>query len=117
MNYAYLDNHGANKPLERSQYSRHSGSAGVTKAFDGGWRASVAYFGASGDGLAESSFGRLDLTLSKSGQVQGWAWAAVFGVRRLDNPKASFANGDTAQLFARFDDRVQGFVQVSLRLP
>lgn len=117
LNYAYLDNSGANKPLERSQYSRHSGSAGVTTALDGAWRASVAYFGASGDGLAESSFGRLDLTLSRSGQLHGWAWSAMLGVRRLDNSKASFANGDTTQLFARFDDRVQGFVQVSLRLP
>lgn len=117
LNYAYLDNHGANKPLERSQYSRHSGSGGITHAFDGGWRASVAYFGASGNGLAESSFGRFDLTLSKSGVLQGVSWAAMVGVRRLDSAQASFAHGDTVALFARFDNRVQGFAQVSLRLP
>jgi iron complex outermembrane recepter protein len=116
-NLAYLDNIGANQPLERSQHSRHSGSAGVTHEFSGGWRGSLAYFGSSGNGLAESPFGRLDLTVSKSGDLQGWAWTALFGLRRLDNKTTSFANGDTAQLFARFDDRLQGFAQLSVRLP
>lgn len=116
-NYAYLDNTGANKPLERSQYSRHSGSAGVTHEFDAGWRGSLAYFGASGNGLAESRFGRLDLTVAKSVDLQGWAWTFLVGLRRLDNGSTSFANGDSSRLFARFDDRLQGFAQISVRLP
>lgn len=116
-NYAYLDNTGTNKPLERSQYSRHSGSAGVTHEFDAGWRGSLAYFGASGNGLAESRFGRLDLTVAKSVDLQGWAWTILVGLRRLDNGSTSFANGDSSRLFARFDDRLQGFAQISVRLP
>jgi iron complex outermembrane recepter protein len=116
-NLAYLDNIGANQLLERSQYARHSGSAGVTHEFNSGWRGSLAYFGSSGNGLAESPFGRLDLTVAKSGDLLGWSWTALFGLRRLDNKTTSFANGDTAQLFARFDDRLQGFAQLSVRLP
>jgi len=116
-NYAYLDNTGANQPLERSQYSRHNGSAGVTQEFGNGWRGSLAYFGSSGNGVAESRFGRLDLTVATSSDLQGWAWTTMFGLRRLDNRTASFANGDSSRLFARVDDRMQGFVQVSVRLP
>jgi iron complex outermembrane recepter protein len=117
LNYAYLDNVGANKPLERSQYSRHSGSLGLSHELGGGWRGSAAYFGASGNGLAESRYGRLDLTMTKSGQAAGHAWAATLGLRRLDNPLTSYANGDTSRLFSRFDSRLQGFAQLSLRLP
>lgn len=116
-NYAYLENVGANRPLERSQYSRHSGSLGLSHDFGSGWRASLAYIGASGDGLAESRYGRSDLTLLKSGRAGSVDWMATIGLRRLDNPVVSYANGDTSRLFSRFDDRLQGFAQLSLRLP
>lgn len=116
-NYAYVENIGANKPLERSHYSRHSGSLGVSHDFGAGWRASLAYFGASGDGLAESRYGRSDLTLLKSARAGSLDWTATIGLRRLDNPVVSYANGDASRLFSRFDDRLQGFAQLSLRLP
>lgn len=116
-NYAYLENTGANRPLERSQYSRHSGSIGITHDLGTGWRASLAYFGSSGDGLAESRYGRTDATLFKAGTAQGLDWTATIGLRRLDNPIVSYANGDTSRLFSRFDNRLQGFAQFSLRLP
>lgn len=116
-NYAYLENLGATKPLERSQYSRHSGAVGLTHDLGSDWRASMAYFGASGNGLAESRYGRLDLTLLKAGQLNGLGWTATIGLRRLDTPVVSYANGDTSRLYSRFDDRLQGFAQLSLRLP
>lgn len=115
--YAYLDNVGANKPLERSQYSRHSGSLGTSYDLGSDWRASFAYFGASGNGLAESRYGRFDLTVLKSARLQNLDWTATIGLRRLDNAVVSYANGDTSRLFSRFDDRLQGFAQISLRLP
>ena len=55
--------------------------------------------------------------MTKSGQAAGHAWAATLGLRRLDNPLTSYANGDTSRLFSRFDSRLQGFAQLSLRLP
>jgi iron complex outermembrane recepter protein len=116
-NYAYLDNSGATKPLERSQYSRHSGAIGLTHDLGPEWRTSVAYFGASGNGLAESRYGRLDVTVLKAGQVAGMKWEAMIGLRRLENPVVSYANGDTSRLYSRFDDRLQGLAQFSLRLP
>jgi iron complex outermembrane recepter protein len=117
VNYAYLDNSGSTKPLERSQYSRHSGAMGLTHDLASNWRVSVAYFGASGDGLAESRYGRLDLTVLKAGRLDGIDWTAMIGVRRLDNPAVSYAVGDTTRLSSRFDERLQGFAQLSLRLP
>jgi iron complex outermembrane receptor protein len=117
LNYAHLDNVGASKPLERSQYSRHSGSVGLSQDLGNGWRGSLGYFGASGNGLAESSYGRLDLTVTKLGQVNGKAWTTTLGLRRLDNPFTSYAHGQASRLFGRFDSRLQGFVQLSLRLP
>jgi len=116
-NYAYLENIDSNKPLERSQYSRHSGSIGITHEFGTGWRTSWAYFGSSGDGLAESRYGRSDVTLFKAGKAQGLDWTATVGLRRLDNPIVSHAFGDTSQSFSRVDNRLQGFAQFSLRLP
>jgi iron complex outermembrane recepter protein len=117
VSYAYLDNSGSTKPLERSQYSRHSGSIGLSSDLGSGWRTSVAYFGASGDGLAESRYGRLDLTLLKSGRIDEMDWTATIGLRRLDNPAVSYATGDTSRWDSRFDDRLQCFAQISLRLP
>ena len=117
LNYAYLENIAANKPLERSQYSRHSGSVGATHDLGAGWRGSLAYFGSSGDGIAESRYGHLDLTMSKAGQVSGLGWTTTAGVRRLDNRLTSYASGDNSRLSSRFDDRVQGFIQLSLRRP
>lgn len=116
-NYAYLENASPTKPLERSQYSRLSGAIGLTHDLGSDWRTSIAYFGASGDGLAESRYGRLDLTVLKTGQLAGSNWEATIGLRRLDNPVVSYAHGDTSRLFSRFDDRLQGFAQFSVRLP
>jgi len=116
-NYAYLDNHDATPLLERSQYSRHSGSLGLSHDFGGGWRGSLAYFGASGNGLYESSYGREDITLIKSGELQDMAWTVTVGLRRFDNTTVTWATGPTASKFSSFDDRVQGFIQLSLRLP
>lgn len=116
LNYAYLDNIGANKPLERSQYSRHSGSVGATHDLGAGWRGALAYYGSSGDGLAETRFGRIDLTLTKAGQAGALDWTTTLGLRRLDNPLTRYASGDTSALFSRFDSRLQGFLQLSLRL-
>lgn len=117
LNYAYLDNLGATNALERSQYSRHSGSIGGTRDFGGGWRASLAYFGASGDGLSESRYGRLDLTVTKSGRAGSGAWSTTIGLRRLDDTSASYANGDASLLANQLNDRLQTFVQFTMRLP
>lgn len=116
-NYAYLENSGAANPLERSQYSRHSGAVGLTHDLGSDWRTSVAYYGGSGSGLAESRYGRLDLTVLKAGRLAGMNWEATVGLRRLETPVVSYARGDTSRLYSRFNDRLQSIAQLSLRLP
>jgi iron complex outermembrane recepter protein len=64
--YGYLCNYNANTPLEQTQYSRHSGAVGVSHHFDGGWRATAAYYLQPGDGVSQSSYGRADFIVGKS---------------------------------------------------
>ena len=117
LNYAYLDNLDATHPLERSQYSRHSGAIGLTHAFGRGWRSSLSYYGSSGDGVGESRYGRWDLTLSTSGDVQGLPWTTSISVRRLDNRSATYAFGTPDALASTYSNRLQVYGQVGLRFP
>lgn len=63
LSYGYLLNREATHTEELGQYSRHSGAMGVSLALSPAWRVSAAYYGASGDGVHESAYGRTDLTL------------------------------------------------------
>lgn len=109
FNYAYLRNHHATNPLETTQYSRHSGSIGTWKGFAGGWSASIAYFGASGDGLGQSSYGKTDLSINK--RLYGNATKAEISLtaRRLDNPQQTYFRdfGAANTLRATYDSRWQ----------
>lgn len=116
-NYAYLENRGATNLLERTQYSRHSGSLGLSHDVGAGWRGSLAYYGASGDGYQESRYGRTDLTVSKAGELDGSKWQSTLGLRRLDTPLTMYSIGSEAPLFSRLSSRLQAFVQFSVRLP
>jgi iron complex outermembrane receptor protein len=117
VNYAYLGNRDVLGPLEGSHYSRHSGSVGVSRAFGPGWEGSIAYYGASGDGLFESSYGRLDLLASKTGNAGDLRWTTSFALRRLDNPEVMYANGPASVLSSRYADRWQVYAQIMLRIP
>jgi len=69
LNYSYLVNHDATSTLERQQYSRHSGAIGLGRRLPLGWQASLTHYAASGDGVAESRFGRTDAHVSRH-----WRW-------------------------------------------
>lgn len=64
LSYAYLDN-AASTLFEQTQYSRHSGALGVSRAFGNDWQAGLAWYGASANGTGQTFQGRTDLTLSK----------------------------------------------------
>ena len=66
LNYAYLLNRDSVDIIETQQYSRHSGSVGIAHTMADGWGASLAYYGASGNGWHESSFDRIDTSLSRA---------------------------------------------------
>lgn len=65
LNYAYLLNRHPSSSVETMQYERHSGMVGLSHLLGEGWRTSLAFYGASGNGMHESSYGRTDLVLSR----------------------------------------------------
>jgi iron complex outermembrane receptor protein len=111
--------------LERTQYSRHSGSLGISHEAAAGWQWAMAYYGASGDGFQQSRYGRTDLTVTKSGSLDGARWSATLGLRRLDSPLTTYSQGSENLaaigpedlLSSRYANRLQGFFQLSVRLP
>lgn len=88
--YAYLANYDATDIIERSQYSRHSGSLGLTSEFPDGWRGSVAYYGSSGDGEGGKAYGRSDLVVAKDISVGEGRCQALVRVSRLDSNSVSY---------------------------
>jgi iron complex outermembrane recepter protein len=113
-NYAYLRNHGATTPLETTQYARNSGALGLTHSLPDGWRWAFAYYGASGNGIGATGYGRQDLTVSKSFRVGSSQASTSLILRRLDE-KASTAYydvGDVAQ--STVNDRFQAYLQLRI---
>jgi iron complex outermembrane receptor protein len=86
LNYSYLLNRQASHVDERAQYARHSGAAGVSVALSTDWRAALAYYGASGDGVNEVRYARTDLTLSRAFMWGGQPGSASFTLGYLDTP-------------------------------
>ena len=100
---------------ERTQYSRHSGSLGVSHRFGSGWTGSLAYYGASGDGLGERRYGREDVTVSKTFRIDGARVAASISLRRLDNRTVTYYRDAGSIPESVYNDRLQvfGHVRVS----
>lgn len=116
-NYAYLDNREATNILERTQWSRHSGSIGLSRDFGGGWQAAVAYAGQSGNGYQQSAYGRTDLVLSRAFDVDRVRWRATFGLQRLDSPLATYSIGSAEPLESRRSNRLAGYVRLAVTVP
>ena len=114
VNYAYLLNRDASNPTERTQYSRHSGSLGVSHRFGNGWTGSLAYYGASGDGLGEQRYGREDVTVSKAFRLDGARVAASISLRRLDNRTATYYRDAGSFPESVYNNRLQVFGHVRI---
>jgi iron complex outermembrane receptor protein len=117
LNYAYLDQRNATTPLERTLYSRHSGSIGLHHDFGGGWASSLAYYGATGDGIDQSAYGRSDLMVSKSMSLSNSRVVASLSLKRLNNRTAGYSNGSATPLASSYNDRLQVYGQLSVRFP
>jgi iron complex outermembrane receptor protein len=107
VNYAFLRNHAASTPLERAHYSRHSGAAGIGRSKEGAVAWSLAYYGASGDGLGQNSYGRTDLTLAKVITVQSARVRGSATISRLDNKTVTYFRDFGSTLENRYDSRLQ----------
>jgi iron complex outermembrane recepter protein len=112
LTYAYLDNFDATTLYERAQYSRNSGSLSVTHKLDAGWWYSLAYYGASGNGLGQSAYGRTDLTVGKSFNVGGSRLTASLVVSHLDNQTASYFRDFGSVATAQYNSKFQMFGQL-----
>jgi iron complex outermembrane receptor protein len=89
LNYAYLVNHDSTSVTERTQWSRHSGSIGLSHAFSEQWRGSMATFMSSGNGQAERGYARTDLTLIHPFKLGAQAATATWGLSYLHTPTVS----------------------------
>lgn len=107
VNYAYLRNDDATTPFEVTQYSRHSGGIGVIYSGTGGWHASLAYYGSSGDGVGENSFGRTDVAVGRKFDWSGTSLDASFFLRRYDNDIVSYSINPGRPLTSQRDDQIQ----------
>ena len=112
--YAYLKNTGASTELERTQYSKNSGAVGVTQTFGNGWRWSLAYYGASGDGLGENYYGREDLTITKVTSIGKTNLTTTLIARRLDKKTVTYFRDFGDILESSYDDRFQFFGYLKL---
>lgn len=115
--YAYLDNRDPTNILERTLWSRHSGSIGLSREFDDGWQMAGSYTGASGTGYQQSRYGRTDLTVSKAWKQDQAQWRITGGVQRLDRPSTTYSIGSDAALESRYNGRFKGFLQLTIDLP
>ncbi|WKB50695.1 TonB-dependent receptor plug domain-containing protein [Eleftheria terrae] len=112
--YSYLRNHAATTVLERSQYSRHSGAAGLSHAFGGGWSASLAYYGASAEAPGQRHFGREDLAVHKRLQHDGLRGRGSLIVRRLDNKTVGYFRDVGSWPQSEYHHRLQWLGQLEL---
>ncbi|HET9643458.1 MAG TPA: TonB-dependent receptor, partial [Burkholderiaceae bacterium] len=111
--YAYLHNVGATTFWERTQYSRHSGSVGVSHALDRGWQWSLAYYGASGNGVGETRYGRMDVTVSRRMAIGSSMAEGLLSVRHLETPATTYIISQAVNQ-SSVKSRLQGFL--SLRI-
>lgn len=112
--YTYLENRRATTVTERSQYSRHSGSIGLNYTDPSGWRAALAYYGTSGDGVGESSFGRLDLALGKRFAVASTSFDVSLFARRYDSMLVGYSINSASARLSERDEQVQLGAKVSV---
>lgn len=115
--YGYLDNRDPTNILERTLWSRHSGSIGLSREFDDGWQMAGSYMGASGTGYQQSRYGRTDLTVSKAWKQDQAQWRITGGIQRLDRPSTMYSIGSDTPLESRYNSRFKGFLQLAVDLP
>lgn len=115
--YAYLDNDRASTPFEQTQYSRHSGTIGLSRLFANGWRCSFAYYGAAGSGVSQSHYGREDLTLSKALSIgRDSRLTASLTVRHLDNRSSLYFRDLGRVDESRYNSSMQYYLTFKLAL-
>jgi iron complex outermembrane recepter protein len=110
--YAFLENRNATSINERSQYSRHAGSLGVSAVLPAQWTASLLALASTGDGVGQYSTRRVDVQLGKSLRFNNANIAAALAVSYNDAPTTTYFNDTNVTLFSRLANRVTSFAKV-----
>jgi iron complex outermembrane receptor protein len=103
--YSYLINRHASDVQETLQYERHSGAGGVSLALTDNWRASLAHYAASGNGLQELGYGRTDLTLAHAFNLGNQAASVSLTLGYLSTPTVRNYIDEQTYSTAGYDDR------------
>lgn len=114
LSYSYLLNRQASHPGERGQYARHSGAGGVSVLLSRDWRASVAHYSASGDGIYELRYARTDLTVSHAFLLGGQPGTLSLTLGYLDTPTVNTYQEVGTYYTSTYDRRLS--VQGQLRM-
>lgn len=105
LSYGYLLNRDASSSVEVMQYSRHSGAIGISRDLGDGWRTSLAYYGASGNGYHEERYGRTDLSISRTFMLGPQSVSALVTLSYLDNPIVSTYQHQGMYFTSSYDSR------------
>jgi len=114
--YSFLQNTTTDL-MEKSLYSKNSGSIALSHTLNNGWNTSVALYANEGapQGLGQSAYSKQDVTLSKSYHLsKSSTITPTFTVTHLDNKSMSYMYGNG--LFAQnsFSSPMQYYVTVKL---
>ena len=112
VNFAYLLNRQARPIDETGQYSKYSGAIGASVLLTDRWRASLAYYGASGDGHLESGYGRADLTVLHDFMWDTRRCSASFTLSQLASPAVTTFNGENFARSALYEDRLSALLRL-----
>lgn len=105
LSYGYLLNRDARHIEETAQYSRHSGAAGVSVALSAAWRASLAHYASSGNGVHEVRYARTDLTVGHSFLLGRQPASASLTIGYLDTPTVHTFQDATRYFTSAYDRR------------
>lgn len=111
LNYSYLQNYNATTSIERTQYSRHSGSLGLSKRLGDELSVSGLYTASSGNGVGENRYNRYELIVNKN-------WSKhIFSRAKLSYLKPGLTTYQRTSTVGAsyFDDHSQAYAEVGVR--
>jgi iron complex outermembrane receptor protein len=112
LTYAYLDNINPTNPTERTHYSRHSGFAALV-ANVGVYEGALAFYGATGEGLGQSDYGRLDLRLARSLRALGARWTVAGTVQHYTVARTTYFRDFNDTLISTRADRTRALLTLT----
>ncbi|NOZ52456.1 MAG: TonB-dependent receptor [Gammaproteobacteria bacterium] len=109
--YAYMDNKSTN-PLEKTLFTKHSGSAFISYQFNNKLRSTLAYYGS--NSIGGFSYDRFDLNLSKSFKTDNQStWEAAFKVQHYGSTRSGYIIDELSVLQHRFNSDTHYFISLS----